>query len=299
MIPKFPIFKSLELEDKSEYDQYVMNYDPYSDFNFVNTWCWGAEWDPKISFLNKNLVFLWDYKHSDIPIFSFLGSNNPTFTCDSIFTYIEGLPHKKGKISYVPEISLSGIKFDNYYIEIDIDSCDYVYDIHSISTMRGNQLSQKRGRVNHFLSAYPTVETRMLDLYDPVVKKEILELNQRWKDLKGSVDGFYENEDIALTRFFDSGFDKIMSIGIYDSRLIAYAIFSAHTDSYAINHFIKGDLKYKGLYEFVMRESASFLSSQGYRYVNHMEDLGISGLRQAKMSYRPVKFLRKYHIKRL
>jgi hypothetical protein len=64
---------------------------------------------------------------------------------------------------------------------------------------------------------------------------------------------------------------------------------------YAI-HFEKALSEYKGLYQFVNRSFAAILP-ETYELINREQDLGDPGLRQAKLSYRPVDFVRKYTVR--
>ena len=56
---------------------------------------------------------------------------------------------------------------------------------------------------------------------------------------------------------------------------------------------------YVGVYEFLMQLSAQILMEKGYKYMNYQEDLGIDGLRRAKLAFRPTGYLRKNFIKKL
>ncbi|MGI8475489.1 MAG: hypothetical protein ACR2OO_03850 [Thermomicrobiales bacterium] len=38
-IPSFPSFRPLEISDQFEIEQWVKQFPPYSDFNFVSLWC--------------------------------------------------------------------------------------------------------------------------------------------------------------------------------------------------------------------------------------------------------------------
>ena len=59
--------------------------------------------------------------------------------------------------------------------------------------------------------------------------------------------------------------------------------------------FEKAIGNYKGIYQFINRSFASMIDTK-YRYINREQDLGDPGLRQAKMSYRPDNFVKKYKI---
>jgi MFS family permease len=63
-------------------------------------------------------------------------------------------------------------------------------------------------------------------------------------------------------------------------------------------YFKKANTDFLGIYQFLERERAKFLLGKGYAFVNGEQDLGIDNLRKAKMSWRPVKLLKKYIIRR-
>lgn len=72
-IPAFPRFKHLDLDDQAEFDLFTGQYPPYSEFNFVNLFCYDTTGDCQVSILNGNLVVRFrDYVTRE-PFFSFLG----------------------------------------------------------------------------------------------------------------------------------------------------------------------------------------------------------------------------------
>lgn len=301
MIPKFPEFKKLEFSDKQEIDAITSQYEPYSDFHFETMWSWDTNDSLKISNLNGNLILLTKDIFTDQVVCSYLGNHKVNNTLYNLFDFLDSTGTQSPKISLVPEISLKGIDFSKYFIEIDLNTCDYIYTLRHLSQYSGNQYTQKRGRRNTFMRNYPDVSVKVLDLKDPVHRQEILNLNSAWVQNKAKYQNEADNdkEALALTRFMDANFDSAYCLGVYHKELIGYAIFSFHRNDYALNQFIKADISYKGVYEFLMHECATFLGEKGYEFLNYLEDMGMSGLRKAKMTYRPVKFLRKYFIKRL
>lgn len=298
MIPQFPNFKKLELSDREEIEKFTSRFDPYSDFCFINLWSWDFHDSARVSLLNDNLV-LTIVDHATLkPLYTYLGNNEVNDTLNRLFEFFDD-QEIGGKLSLVPEISLTGIDFSKYYIGIDINSCDYVYDLNDLSTLAGNKYTHKRGRTNNFKAKHPDAQIVILDVQEHKTKQEIINLNNLWVHNKIEDEKYFEYELNSLTRFMASDFNNIFAIGIYDTDLIGYAIFSLCQNGYVINHYIKADVQHRGVYEHLMQQSAKHLTEKGYKWLNHQEDMGIEGLRTAKMAYRPINFLRKYSIHKL
>jgi hypothetical protein len=60
-------------------------------------------------------------------------------------------------------------------------------------------------------------------------------------------------------------------------------------------HFEKANDRYKGVYQYINQEFAKTLPNY-FKLVNREQDLGDEGLRQAKMTYRPSSFVKKYRV---
>ncbi len=108
MIPNFPDFKPIELNDKDEIESFTKKFAPYSDFNFASMWSWDVKEEMRVSQLNGNLVVRFTDYLTGEPFYSFLGSNKPTETADALLTLAEkeGIPlHLK----LVPEDSAKEI----------------------------------------------------------------------------------------------------------------------------------------------------------------------------------------------
>jgi hypothetical protein len=80
-----------------------------------------------------------------------------------------------------------------------------------------------------------------------------------------------------------------------EGEVAAYTVAEALADDMLVIHFEKGRPEFKGVYQAV---NQMFLAArgEGFAYVNREQDLGDEGLHKAKMSYNPVKFLKKYTV---
>lgn len=77
-----------------------------------------------------------------------------------------------------------------------------------------------------------------------------------------------------------------------DGKIIAFTFGAAiNRDTFCV-HAEKALLTYEGAYNTINWEFANQLPGH-YIYLNREEDLGVPGLRKAKLSYRPVQLLEK------
>ena len=77
-----------------------------------------------------------------------------------------------------------------------------------------------------------------------------------------------------------------------DNEIIAFSFVNFINHNTFGVHVEKADVNFDGAYTVINQEFASHLPEQ-YTYVNREEDLGIPGLRQAKLSYQPTILLEK------
>ncbi len=301
MLPEFPKFKKLELSDHKEVELFTCKYPPYSDFNFEILWTWDIDNSVEISKYNQNLIIRLKDPFTDKVQLSFLGNNKINETLAGLFDHFED-ESPDPQLSLVPEDCLKDIDFNSYFIEIDLNSCDYIYDLKHLAEYLGRDYMKKRGKSNSFARNYPNAEVKVLDLKSKSHVEEILGLNDSWVENKAkNSDALLTDKELrAINRFINAHFDKTLVIGIYvESKLIACSIFTFHGNDYVISHFTKANVSYKGVYEYLIQKSANILKDLEYSFLNYQEDMGLEGLRMAKNSYKPMKFLKKYFVKKL
>ena len=82
--------------------------------------------------------------------------------------------------------------------------------------------------------------------------------------------------------------------GIFmDQSLVAFSIGEPVSKDTVLVH-LEHAADYRGLFNVINSEFCANEWS-GFTYVNREEDMGLAGLRQAKMAYRPVKLLEKFN----
>ena len=78
-----------------------------------------------------------------------------------------------------------------------------------------------------------------------------------------------------------------------DDEIVAFTVGEERSPDTALIHIEKADINYKGAFAAVNCEFANMLAPK-YKFLNREEDMGIEGLRKAKLSYKPEFFTDKY-----
>jgi hypothetical protein len=170
----------------------------------------------------------------------------------------------------------------------DRDNFDYLYLRTDLAELPGKKYHKKRNLVNAFHAAYSSWEAKPLSPDLVPAAKEILD---RWRAEKG-FDGDYLAAVEALENF--EGLYQKGAVYFVEGMPAAWCLGEslARERMFAV-HFEKALDEFKGIYQFVNQAFAASLPKY-YVHINREQDLGDDGLRQAKMTYRPCGFVRKF-----
>lgn len=176
-----------------------------------------------------------------------------------------------------------------YIVQEDRDNFDYLYLRTDLAELTGREYHKKRNLVNGFISSYECEQK-------PLRKENVgdaLAVLDEWRKAKG-VDGDYRAAREGLELFEELG----MRGAVYyiEGQPVGWCLGEplAKGTMFAV-HFEKACDRYKGIYQFINQAFAQSLPAY-FKLVNREQDLGNEGLRQAKMTYRPSGFVRKYRI---
>ncbi len=286
-------YKELSYNDRELFTKYIDACpQKTADFTFINLLVWNNLFN--YSFLEKdNLLWL---KNKENTQYAPLGDWN---SID--FTKIDCL--KKGmSLHRVPErlkdILSSQFK-ENCIVEEDPSNDEYLYNREDLAHLKGNKYSKKRNHINKFLDSY-TLDYREFDhnLSDEM-KAQILDLQEKWCKAN---DCKYEEilfAEFVGTKYLFENIEKFPSLrggALFDnSKLIAFTLGEKLDDKTFVVHFEKADANYLGVYQ-VINKNFILNTVNDFVLINREQDLGLQGLRQAKHSYYPVDFLRKFTV---
>jgi len=182
---------------------------------------------------------------------------------------------------------------DGVRLEDQRSEWEYVYSATDLADHRGNRFHKKKNLVRQFRREYES-EYRRLAEGDV---DEALEMQQLWCEWKNCDDipGLRaENHAIArVLRNWDSLPGLVCGALYVKDFMVAYSVGEPMTDDMVVVHFEKGLADYKGVYQAINQAFVE-RSCAGYAWINREQDMGEEGLRQAKESYNPSRFLKKY-----
>ncbi len=173
---------------------------------------------------------------------------------------------------------------------------DYVYKVDNMISLDNERLRRKRELLDEFRKSYDFV-------YKPIDQEcieEALEMQEQWvhwhecEDCEALI---AENNAIARVLQDWDSIDGLMGAALHvDGHIVAYTVAEELDPKTLVVHFEKGKPEFNGVYQAI---NQMFLDDMGkdYIFVNREQDLDEPGLRKAKLSYDPFRFMKKYVVK--
>jgi hypothetical protein len=183
--------------------------------------------------------------------------------------------------------------------EADRPNFDYVYDAEELKELRGKKFHGKRNHLNFFLANYTYEYSGLTEENADEVMGFIRAFNER-KDLPPESHE-WELLDMEMQAMEDvvrnlRQVDYLTGAIRIDGKLEALSIGGFLGKKCVTVHVEKANIEYRGLYQAINNEFVKHMPDH-IKLINREEDMGIPGLRKAKLSYNPVKMIEKYIVK--
>lgn len=298
------IFKNINMESREMLNPYfdLVDYEA-CEYCFNTLYMWQHLYKTGYYIGDGFAVIVAEYEGNTFSILPLAKKEDMPRVIQFVVDYFE----KEQKKIYFRGITQEVVDFlkENYpgkfnYIE-ERDLFDYVYDGESMRELKGRKNVKKRNHINYFKKEYEgRYEYRLLDEKD---FDACLELVQEWtsnKEENNAVDEEMEEELIGIKKLFENYSvlkDKLKIAGIFiNGKLEAFTMGEYINPNMALIHIEKANPVIRGLYPFINQQFLVHEFSDA-EFVNREEDLGIEGLRKAKLSYHPVRFVEKYTVR--
>ena len=278
-------FKRITLDMKTAYEELT---DPMRErgceYSFANLYLWGRQ---QICFMEGGAVLFSQFDRKTVyPYPVTRGDVKPLLDAIIRDASRRGIPCRLTGLSQGDCQQLEELYPGRFRIHTDRSGFDYIYDIQDLAGLAGRKYQKKRNHVNSFTKQF-----------DP---EQVEGLVRRWYEdrLAEDPDQDFRLEQAALKKALR---DR-KELGMEGMVLIAGGEYVAMTlatrlsqDTFDV-HFEKALSRDNGAYAVINREFARYLM-EAYpeiRWLNREDDLGIEGLRQAKLSYLPARMGEKY-----
>lgn len=177
----------------------------------------------------------------------------------------------------------------------DRDAFEYIYRTEDLAYLQGKKYHSKKNHASYF-------EKNFDWHYEEITPENIARciiMNDQWERLNEKKEPTeIENEHEAIEKAFKSFFELGLYGGILfiENEAVAFTFGEKLNSNTFCTHVEKAYADFRGAYQIINRELASSLLGK-YEFINREEDTGSEGLRNAKLSYHPVKLLTKYTAK--
>ncbi|UCD13303.1 MAG: DUF2156 domain-containing protein [Thermoplasmatales archaeon] len=287
-------FQPVTLDDKQIFDQHYAKYPPtHSDNVFTTLISWKDYAKCYYAFLNDNLIIM-------IKIEGNFRFRPPIGKRDKdLFRQVLKLAKKEasdypfGLIDVQTKDWLSK-NFPNLKFISNRDYFDYVYLTSDLAELPGTAYGKIRNRLNKFMRNFAyTIEKISKENMDDI--RKFLKRWCLWKDCES--DPLLESERKAILYSMANFFElELSGLAIrIDGNIEAISVFERMSPNTAVVHYEKGSPDYDGIYKAINAEAAKLLQKD-FKFINREPDMGLPGLRKAKMSYCPHHMIEVFHV---
>lgn len=302
--------KKISLKDKELFNKYIYdNYIETSGLSFTSLYMWRDINDIRYDIIKDHLcISALNYLTAEgkpqyfvfppIPLdkYSSLKLKETLHILDKKFKN----NNQNLTIKLAPEEFIPFFKDVNPHktsIKEDRENFDYAYLQKNLATLKGRKYQSKRNHLNYF---YNNTSYEFKPLTKDLLQ-DCIDLNERIladRPFKGELDKeLIEYERIALKEVLFN-MDKLSCIGgviLIDNVVEAFTIGGKINPNMMVIHIEKANSNIRGLYAAI---NQLFVKNQckDVMFINREEDMGLENLRQAKLSYRPDKMVKKFDI---
>jgi uncharacterized protein len=291
-------FKPISLEDKHLFDKYLKSYRFLTcEYTFTSLFIWRKGCNIEYAIVDNALIIKKTGFDNSTYFMQPIG-----FTSSSLTDIIHKLSIYKTEhnMDYLFKDAESPFIFElneaypeKFLIEEDRNNFDYIYNTSDLINLSGRRYHGQKNHYNYFKNNYK---------YDivPITKgvvSDCISVAREWC-YKNDCKDFLLYELYAIEEILNHEEELDFNhMAVYvEDKLSAFTIGERVNSDMCIIHIEKADDSIQGLYNFVNR---TFLETEFSHvpFVNREQDLGIEGLRRAKLSYHPFKLEPKYSVK--
>ena len=292
MIP----FQRLKLSQKEEYESILFSSPPRGcEYSFANLSLWGRQ---QAAFLYGCVAFFSHFYGQSVYPYP-IGPGDRRAVIEAILEDAKqrGIPCRITNLTNADREELENWFPGKFLLRTNRDIFDYVYAIDDLADLKGRKYQKKRNHVNRFRSEHPNYEVVPLTVCNMALAQHMV---NDWyaQRMREDPQGDYLLENIALARAFQNytglGMEGILLME--DGKVLAVTMGSRMSKDTFDIHFEKAREDVDGAYTVVNQEFARYLRLKypDIAFLDREDDMGLEGLRKAKLSYNPHHMIEKH-----
>ena len=287
-------FKEFSLEDKDTIQSYILKSDRMNcDLSFANLYSWNFLYQTKYAIVDEILVLRF-YVGEQLAYMMPVGSGDMKKVIKLMMKDAENIGSNLiiAGLTDEDKNEIDRLFPNRFEYAIDRDFSDYIYLRSDLASLSGKKYQPKRNHINKFKTLYPNY--KYVDL-TPELVPECIKLEEIWCRANNCEEQAELSAERTSMNFALNNMDKLGIKGgvLYvDEKIVAFtygAIINNNTWDVCVE---KADTTIPGAYPVINYEYANKLDEK-FIYLNREEDLGLEGLRKAKLSYKPTILLNK------
>lgn len=282
-------FQKFDLSKREEFNRYLHHCGERGcAYSFANLNMWGRQ---HVALLDGYLVIFSQFGQRSIYPYP-VGRGDIRPVLDAIIGDAQerGIVCRLSGLTAQDCVQLEELYPGRFQFHPDRDSCDYVYNIDDLATLKGRKFQKKRNHLNKFRENHPDCKIVPLDENNLSAAQEMVD-NWYADRLSEDPHADYHLEQRAIRRAFTHmqqlGLEGLMLED--NGEIIAMTMGSRLSEDSFDIHFEKAREDIDGAYAAINQAFAAHLQEKypDLRYLNREDDMGLPGLRKAKLSYHP------------
>ena len=289
-------FKRLKLSQKDAYDQILLACPGRScEYSFANMYLWGRQ---ETVFFPDCVGFFSHFHGKSIYPYP-MGNGDRKAVLEAVIRDARerGIPCRISSMTKAEAEELEAWFPGSFLIRTDRDGFDYVYAIDDLADLKGRKFQKKRNHLNRFRAEHPEAVCVPLDGEHLGPARDMVDSWFRQR-IAEDPHGEYLLEQVAISRAFQH-FKALEMEGLMlldGGEVLAVTLGSRLSKDTIDVHFEKAREDVEGAYAAINCEFARYLRDKypEIKFLNREDDMGLEGLRRAKLSYQPHHFEEKY-----
>ena len=282
-------FQKFDLAKKEAYNRYLMNCGERGcEYSLANLNLWGRQ---RAAFLDDYLALFSQFERRSVYPFP-VGQGDIRPVLDAVIQDAKerGIVCRLSCLSAADCMKLEELYPGQFRFHPDRDGCDYIYSINDLADLKGRKFQKKRNHLNRFREAHPDCQAVSITAENVPAVQEMV---AQWYESRLAEDPHndYHLEQQAMRRAFahreELGLEGLVLVE--NGEILAMTMGSPLSEDTFDVHFEKAREDVDGAYPAINQAFAAYLREKypQLRFLNREDDMGLPGLRKAKLSYNP------------